>query len=385
MRRGHGRIRSGVGHHPDDGPYPPSDGTLPRSGRPRAPRTRLRTQDHGVVEHGARHGGEARCRGTVVGGARAARHPVDEQVGPRAVDAAAGLAADEGRVREVLTRPDPLAVQAREQELGGELSDAVVVRVDRREPRACPRAAVGVVEPDERLVARQHEPRVGQCAQEADRVAVGARDRRGRVEPLVERDPGGRRAGGLLVVARPVDPLGAGLDPVGAQRCLVRGVPLRQVVLARVPEEPDPLVPVLEEVLDGGTHPARVVGRDHGSPQVVDGLADDDQGLARPVEGAQHVVLDGRRDHDDPVHRVEPGDRPVRRLVGELVPVEVGRVRLDRDHAMPARAQAACDPCEDLPEVEAAHDRREDTDREVSSVGRDIDHGAHPVVYLIPP
>ena len=332
------------------------DGVPPRLARRDARATRTaharRTDEGGpregpqdlVAAPAARAGPRGRCR-------------------PGGLGAPAGLAQDEGGRGAVLAAGDVLAAHPGQQQGHRRLTDAVVVRVDRGQPGRHARAGVGVVEPDHRLVPRQHQAGGPQRALEADRVPVRRRDRRRRRGAGRQHAGRGVRAALLVVVRRLVDPAVRRLDAVVGERRAVGGEPLAHVPLRQAADEADRRVPVPEQVLDGGAHPAEVVGQDDGVVTGLRLLAHEHEGQTPLLHGGEPVAAQRLADDDEAVDGTEGHGRVEDRLVRVPLPVEPRRVRLHRDHAMSGRPRRSCHPGDQGTEVEPADHRREHTDR----------------------
>lgn len=260
-------------------------------------------------------------------------------------------------------RRQGLAAEPCQQQVDRELTDPVDVRVDGRQPRDDASAAVRVVEPDDRLVPRQHQAARPQRPQEPDRVAVGRGDRRrGRCARGQEAD--GRVGTTLLeVVGRLVVPLRVGPQAVLGQDVAVGLVPFPHVTLDRVAHERDTGVPVVQQVLHRRPHATGVVGDDQGGGQRGLVLADQHDRPAPLLHRREPVVPDGLGDHDDPVHGAERDRDVQQRLVRVALTVQTRGVGLDRHHAMPRRPGRTGDAGDQCAEVEAAHDRRQHPDR----------------------
>lgn len=288
---------------------------------------------------------------------------VDPRGAAVAGPAAARRADDDGRLGDVRDGGDVDPAQRVEHEAGGERADLVERLVDRREPGRLEARGLDVVEADDGEVARHVEAVLADASHEAERVAVGRdHDRRRPVGGRQER-VGGGAAAPVRVVGRDEQVVRLCGQAVRLERGHVGLVPVADVALPEVADEPDAAVAVRDEVLDGRPRAARVVGDGDRGDEAREPAARDDDRPAGRLDAREVARGCRRRDGDDAVDLVP---RDARVEVGgftDLVAVHARLERLHHDGPAARGGELARDTREQRTEVVPARARREHEER----------------------
>ncbi len=232
-------------------------------------------------------------------------------------------------------RPQAVAGQAAQQQLGAQAAQLAHVVSDRRQRRRYQLGVGVIVETGNGLVPGQHQARPLQDLHSPHGIEVGRREHGGGGQARGQQGLGRYYAPAFEVVGRREQQLGAGLQPVVQQGRTVGLVAFTYVELAHVPDKSDAAVAVPQQVLDRLPGTARVVRQHGGKAEAGLLVAYGHDGLAGVADGLEVVARDGTGD------RYKAGDASPTD-VGQLVQGDLLVVVDARGHSLNGHHPATC-------------------------------------------